>query len=351
MQKVLITGCGIGKKMGMCEACNLDFTWLFFNASTMLWADKICMPKDMLEPIINAHKSKRDVAVSIMLQVLKEHGLLDLLDDDQFEISPSTLDALKNRMANDVVEMKNEFPDDVKINEIKDNDYINISINDQEYCIPYIGSIYASLLLAEEIGAHCLFNNHTYTFLKYKSGLDYKNATHKSFLDAYNDVFSFVLPNEITPPGYVLTKDEKCNSCENKNLCVSDYEKKTKEYITKVLSYRNYDELYLLRSEVEHIVTELICSNEELSSEAIKQELKSRQQKINSIIHRRFEQVKRWTKFATICSIPATMISVANANLPAAITSAAITGVAQLTEKAMEIYESKRKWVGFLHLD
>ena len=350
MQKVLITGCGIGKKMGLCDACNLDFTWLFSNASTMLWADKICLPRDLFNNTINHHRNKSDLAIAIMLQTLKEKNLIELLDDNLFETPPDVLDYLRNQMANDVVEMGKAFPEIVKINEITDSNYLNITICDQEYCLPYIGSIYASMYLADEIKAHCLFNDHSYTFLKYKSGLDYKKTTHKAYLDTYNDIFSFVLPNDFLPPDYAMTSEERCSECNNISKCSSEYEKNVKGYINKILSYRCHDELFQLRNEIEKIISQIIVQGEDVTSDAVKNELIHRQEKINTLIHRRFEQVKRWSKIATICSLPTTIISAVSANVPIAVTAAAITGASKAAEKVMEIYESKKKWVGFIQM-
>ena len=37
MNKVLITGLGVAKELGICEICNLNFSWLVNNPSTILW--------------------------------------------------------------------------------------------------------------------------------------------------------------------------------------------------------------------------------------------------------------------------------------------------------------------------
>ncbi len=352
MQKVLITGLGVGKKIGLCDACNMDFSWLFHNASTMLWVDKICLPEDIfLNSINNESHDKTDVAISIMLQILKEHNLIELIGDDEFNVQPFALENIQTRVVNDLREMSKRLPDVVKIHDIKGNDYLNIIIDNQEYCFPYIESIYASLFIAESIEAQCLFNDHTYTFLKYKEKLNGLRMNSKTFTSIYDDLFSFILPNGIIPPEYVLTSDKKCSTCNREEECSISFEKKTKEYMNKVLSFRDYDELFQLRNEIEDIVKRLSISGEDITSDIIKEELRMRQQYINNIIHRRFEQVKRWSKFVSICSIPATIIAAANTNYPAAIVSASLTGLSTFSENVMEYYESKKKWIGFFHPD
>lgn len=45
MNKVLITGLGVGKALDLCYECNLNFSWLVDNPSTLLWVDKILLPR------------------------------------------------------------------------------------------------------------------------------------------------------------------------------------------------------------------------------------------------------------------------------------------------------------------
>lgn len=351
MQKVLITGLGIGKMMGLCDPCNLDFSWLFNNISTLLWTDKVCLPKDMFDDVIKEQRNKFDVAISIMLQTLKDYNLIELIDNVEFELQPAALNNMYIKVAKDLNEMMEMFPDRIQIHELEENNHLNIHIDNQEYCFPYISSIYASLFMAEAIGAQCILDDHMYTFLKYKSELNHKKISSRSSLGLYSDIFSFILPDDTVPPEYLRTREEACRTCVNEEKCSTTYEKATKEYIYKVLSYRNYDELYQLREEIENIVEQFISGGEDITSDDVKEELQRRQQRINHLIHRRFEQIKRWAKVASICSVPLSIVNVANGNIPAAIASASIAGLSEVSKKIMDIYESKKKWVGFLHLE
>ena len=48
MNKVLITGLGVAKELGIGETCNLKFSWLVNNPSTILWADQLYVPQASL---------------------------------------------------------------------------------------------------------------------------------------------------------------------------------------------------------------------------------------------------------------------------------------------------------------
>ena len=49
MNKVLVTGLGIAREFGICDSCNLDFSWLANNPSTILWADQLYIPYSSFE--------------------------------------------------------------------------------------------------------------------------------------------------------------------------------------------------------------------------------------------------------------------------------------------------------------
>ena len=49
MNKVLITGLGTARDLGICDACHLDFTWLYKNPSVLLWADELCIPQSAFD--------------------------------------------------------------------------------------------------------------------------------------------------------------------------------------------------------------------------------------------------------------------------------------------------------------
>ena len=49
MNKVLVTGLGVASELGICESCNLNFSWLVNNPSTILWADQLYIPQASFE--------------------------------------------------------------------------------------------------------------------------------------------------------------------------------------------------------------------------------------------------------------------------------------------------------------
>ena len=58
MNKILITGLGVSNELGICESCNLNFSWLVNNPSTILWADQLYIPQASFETQI-ANKEQK----------------------------------------------------------------------------------------------------------------------------------------------------------------------------------------------------------------------------------------------------------------------------------------------------
>ena len=347
MKKVLVTGMGIGKELGVCDACNMNFSWLVSNPSTVLWADRICIPKNQFELHRKHPHEKIGVAISIVLNELYDQKLLELV-----EIPNASTDIGKMidcQVEADFKDMMRFFPEAVKILDKEKNDHHNIQIGDREYCLPYINSIYASRYLADTLHASCLFSESDYEFLKFKEGIAYQKAPERQYIGVLSELFAGMLPQASVLPEYALTRPEKCDTCAKHVDCQKTYEEDARKAICSYLKWREYDELYELRNEIDKILLEQVLIGKDISLKEAKRALEERQRKINTNIQRRFPKIKRWTKLATILSTPATIVAAAGGNIPAAIVSASMTGAAQVTEKMLELYESKSKWVGFIN--
>ena len=348
MKKVLITGLGIGKELGVCDACTMNFSWLASNPSTLLWADRICIPKNLYELYTkNPYEDKREVAVSYILNELYTHQLLELVEIPQR--SSAISDTIERQVESDFMDMIRLFPESVKILDKEENNQHNIQIGNEEYCAPYIKSIYACRYLANSLQASCLFDETDYEFLKYKEGIAFRKAPDRQYIGVLSELFAGMLPRVNVLPEYALTRPEQCDTCAKHVDCQKTYEEDVRKAICSFLKWREYDELYELREEIDKILLEQALIGKDISLKDAKRALEERQRKINTNIQRRFPKIKRWTKLVTILSTPATIVSAAGGNIPAAIVSASMTGAAQVTEKILELYESKSKWVGFIN--
>lgn len=341
---------GIGEKVGLCCVNNMEYGALYINPTTLLWADKVCLPEEFFRAAIKYPHNKFEVAIATILEKLHQNDMIELLDDDTLEMTAEPSKQIEKRMAKDMHSIFEAFPENAKQIAVQENNHLDISIDGLEYCEPYILSIYASLSLAKGLGAYCLFNNRAYTYLKYKLGLDYRRITQKAQTDIYDYIFSFVLPNDVRFPEYAIEADEKCNSCAKQERCSLDFITDTKKTVDKILEYRNYDELYILRQEIDGIIEKHSTYTSILSPEDVKEYLREKKQRVAHMMNRRFPQVRRWTKFATIASVPAALLSLSSDGGTAAAVSAVAGVLAKGVESTMDVYESRNKWVSFIDL-
>ncbi len=346
MNKVLVTGLGSAKELGLCETCNLNFSWLTSNPSTILWADQICIPRGAFE----AHKAnddnKEDKVISLFLKMAERNGIIDKIDvSDRYREHVG--DEIHAQMLKDSQMMLKTFPETVQ----KGHEKVpyEIIIEGEGYCGAWMSSIYADMRIANDIEANCLFSPREHTFLKYLYGLEASKYSGSAINSAYNEIFSLYMPENIALHNYAFSDEEKCQSCLHYDECKDSYLSETEKAIEKMLRWRDYDELHQAKEEISKIVRAKneICSMNDVND--IVSEFKEKQDKINRNIHKRFPKIERWTKMTTVIATPITIASAVTGNVPLSIGSAVVTGMAQATQMVLDIYKSKNNWVGFVN--
>lgn len=80
MNKVLITGLGVAKEFGICNACNLDYSWLVNNPSTLLWADQIYLPQSSFEAQLVMKDQKQEKVISMFLGMAEKQGMINKIN-------------------------------------------------------------------------------------------------------------------------------------------------------------------------------------------------------------------------------------------------------------------------------
>lgn len=203
--------------------------------------------------------------------------------------------------------------------------------------------------IADDIDANCLFSEGEQTFLKYIYGLKANEHSRAGLSNAYSEVFSLYLPENIGTHHYAFTNEEHCQECKHHGRCKSSYLHETEYALGKMLKWREYDELQQAKLEINKIIKikgQILSTND--VDDVVKM-FKERQEQINKNINKRFPKIERWTKMTTVLATPITVASAITGNVPLTIGSAAATGLSQITEEVLEIYKSKNSWVGFVN--
>lgn len=350
MNKVLVTGLGVGNDFGVCQSCNLDFTWIVNNPSTLVWADKIIVTKNAW----NANKrelqdekcDKSDKALDLILDIMNDYDLIEIVDPKTM-FDKEINEIIYSQVEKDTTSMLKKFDKNIKKGDEGVPD--EIIIEDMGYCGPYIASLYSSIELSKACGANCLFNKHDYTFLKYKYGIFNENVIKGDKLDTMNEIFTLYLPNEIILPEYAITSDEKCNTCKKTLKCKDSYLKDLEINTKKLLKWRSYDEIARAKEELEKIIDNKYYLGEPVIPEEIKMEFEKKQYRINKNIKKVFPAIKRWTNLTTVVATPLSIYSAVTGNMPATAVSAGLLGASKATEEYIKYYENKNNWVGFIN--
>lgn len=346
MNKVFVTGLGSGNALGICETCSLNFSWLANNPSTLLWADKICLPKKSYEFHKNLTDKKQQKVISLFLNMAEQYDLIDKIDLSQ--MYDNTLGE-KIYTETEILssELIKQFPQSVQKGD--PNVPGELLIENEGYCGAWMASIQLDMKVAEDIGANCLFSKREHNFLKYLYGLNADKCTGMAINSAYNEIFTLYLPENIAIHNYAFTNEERCQQCKKYVQCKDGYLIDTEKSIEKMLKWREYDELYRAKEEIDKIIktkNQVVSIND--VDDMVKQ-FKERQLKINQNINKRFPKIERWTKMTTVMATPVTIASAITGNIPLTIGSAVSTGLAQVVENLMDVYKSKNNWVGFIN--
>ena len=346
MNKVLITGLGIAKEFGICEACNLNFSWLANNPSILLWADQLCVPQTSFEAQIAKNDNKSEKVISMFLNIAEKKGIInkiDLADIYQEKVG----DEIYKKMLEDSQTLLRTFPEVIRKGEEGVPD--EILIGDEGYCGAWMSSIYAGMRVAKDIEANCLFSEREHNFLKYLYGLDANKFSGNIINNIYSEIFSLYLPENLSIHNYAFVEEKRCEGCKHYEDCKNNYLYDTETTLEKMFKWRDFDELQQAKEEINKIIS---LKNDIFSQKDVDdviKEFKERQDKVNRNLNKRFPKIERWTKMTTVLATPITIASAITGDLPLTIGSAVAVGAAQATETLLEVYKNKNNWVGFVN--
>jgi hypothetical protein len=349
--KVLVTGLGVGQEFGVCSACNSNFSWLINNPSVLIWADKIYITPKIWEVIMKGDKdsdkddSKFGEAVRVIMNIADSYGVIEIVDPKEV-FDESYGDVLYDQASRDQEKMLLQY-NHVKLG--SEDVPGEMYIADNHYCTPYIASIYASMSIADHLGANCLFHNDDMTYINHKFGLQVPNISNTYYNKAFSEIFSIVLPDELVLHNYAFSKEEDCDGCRKYVNCndkyLIDIEKNTK----KMMKWREYDSIYQARDVIDKLAKN---KGEIITQSDVNEVIGTFEEKIRNIninINSRFPKIKRWTNLATLVSVPAALITLSTGNPEAAIASATIAGTSTITNELIKYYTEKNNWVGFMN--
>lgn len=349
--KILVTGNAIGGKQGPCSTCNIDFSWIFEHPSTLLWVDKIIITPYMKEIIESGPLTKEEYSISNavekIFEVAEDYNLIEIKNPKKI-VDQELSERIVEEVMRDRIILSKLFPGNVKI-DVEENVPGDIYIENKEFCMPYIWTIYTSLILSQKWDAQCLFSDHVMLFLKYKFGCSLvTNKKLNNLPKSFDTILSSYLPEFKFP--YYIYKDlpsAQCKSCAHIKRCNDHYLADIETNLTKYLDLRDYEEINQVKKLLGDTVNSLESKNETVDYQTIENEFEEQKRIISRKIHSTFPKIKKWVNISLMASVPISMVGAYTGLPELSVVGTGITGLAALTKGYIEHIENKNKWIGF----
>jgi hypothetical protein len=355
--KVLVTGLWMGGEAESeehCVACNYDYSWLFNSPSTLIWADKIVITPNIAETIEKETYpfDNKPIAKTIKkaFDIAQENFSLIEVRDSRRILTEKLLDKIDQEAELDRNILAKLYHTHVKMGDEKKVPG-QIFIDGEEYCLPSISSIYASLVLAREWDARCLFSDHVLNYCKYKFGLAQITDPHLGHPpNAFNTIFDSFLPEYKVFPDYLFSHSEPdlCKKCASEEKCSREYMTDFEHRFSKYLEMREYDEIDQIKTLITDITLRLQSAGEKIDHDTIVEEFREEERKATRRIRSTFPKIMRWSNLALIASIPIAVVGIATGLPVVTVSGASVAGSAQITKESVKYLKNRYSWIGFV---
>ena len=348
MNRILVTGHGLGLELGTCAAANFDFGWILNYPSVLLWADKILVSRGIWDSVIAgapAAYSSKPMAqcFQLLFRLMDEAHLVEVFEPDHF-ISPSLAEQLFDQVEQDLQILAQVFPDRFQFED-------ELRIDGTHYCFPYLTSVYAALILARTFDASCLFDPYALHYCRYKFGLNTFSESRVNTLESFRRIFNAYLPNQPILPSYVCCDPSQCSICKHENDCAQNYLQTFERDVRELLVWRTYDEIQQFRQTIDETVGRYQKAGANALPDQVLHDFQAKERALRRLMKSVFPKVRRWANLATMISIPVGVAGAATGVPLFTLTGATVAALAQVTKHSLEYWTARHSWVGFVNQD
>lgn len=286
-------------------------------------------------------------SLQLIFDIARAEGIIEIANPADV-IYPTLRDAIFSEVCKDRALLAKVFPDRVILG---DEEKVpgSIFIDGYEYCLPFVGTIYASLVLARAWDAHCLFSRPVFNYCTYKFGLSgFPKEGEPGRIQGFQAVFDAYVPNVSILPEYVLFSEDWCVKCAKEQECKDIYLLGLEKNLKTLIAWRDYDEIQQLKAVVEDIVRRRSKYGGVIDPADICHDLRSREAKLRRLVRSLFPKVQRWANVTTMLSIPVAVAGAAAEAPLITVAGAAMAGLSKLTKELVELLSSKHSWIGFV---
>jgi len=354
MTKVLVSGLSVGNDVGVCQACGFDFEWLLRYPSVVLWVDRILLTTSTWDDIrtrLAFDDNPFDKSMALVFELLHSAGLIEVIDTHAV-LSSDVNKAIVASVDNDVKAVVSQFPDVARLGD--ESVPGQVFIQGDEYCAPYLYSVYASLLLAKALDAQCLFNRRVLNYCNYKFGLGIRPAAiQNDRIESFHSVFQSLFPNDPFFPEYAIYqkygggRERTCDTCRNERKCSDSYLAEVEAQVKNTMSMREREEIEESRNLIDRIIDR--NSGAKIDPIAIEEEFLAECRRLSRRSRKVFSRTKYWCSLSMILSVPLTVTGLSTQTPALLATGAAAVGVATGLKHLMDSLQEKYRWTAYFN--
>lgn len=354
MKKLFQTGLALGNVSGNCNACNIDFSWLYFTPSKLLWLDKIVVTEHLWQLIVGPKESEykvnrtsdnfqRDLMFKLnkmVFEILDSVGLIQRISDDFVSIHNYEI---INRQINDDFELllENGY--------MKTQDSHFYSIGENHYCQPMLWTLYFSLLASRKLNANVSLDEEELTYLRTLLPLKMESKIPVSRSDsAINEILEMKIPQVKIWPKFVFNDKKHCLECTKMNSCNDSFLVDVEKNLFSMLEYRQHDEIQEFCRVLNHICDTNFAKRYEVDSKELLHELNLEKVKVQAKLNKTYKKIDNWVK--VVGTISAAISLGAFFGHPE-FTSFGAAGLfaSNVGDKVNNYFKEKYRWVNFIN--
>jgi len=355
MKKIFQSGLAFGLENGACQACNLNYSWLFDSSLNLLLVDKIVVTQSIWNVLMKKPKEikKDDVftekgseirfqaIIKRVYEILQNVGLIEIIDGNK--ITENDSDIIYKQIEEDIDLLYGN-----KL--IKTEDKHLYYIGKYGYCIPKLWTLYASLLFSRRTNYNFSIEDEDFIYLNTLLPLKLNNEVFVGRrYTAINQVLELFLPEINIWPTFLFEKKDRCQVCKNLKECNDTYLISMEKNLLNLLRHRERDEIIELGNVVERICDEKFKRAYEIAPLDVVRELNIEAVKIQHKLNKVYKNVNKCSKLiVTISSCISLGLLFKNPQV-ATIFGGVAAVTSHFSEQINKYYQEKYQWVNFIN--
>lgn len=320
---------------------SVSLEWLFNNASTLLWADRLLVTRQDFELLHKQPYFDDEIdqeCARYLFDTLEREGIIEVFDPGRY-LNDITLESIHAQV--DLDEQTwgvDPGPPDDKGRVPHDT----IQLSGQTYCPPLIAGVYGSLTMARFLDCSCVFDRRERSFLENRfAALPEYAEVHSAGRSVFSGLYRVFLPSVIPERDFNLFCNPKRGAlCANLAECQSNAKANLGRLIEYVLVAREKPELVRLAARLDDLEQQIGPDEVELRR-ALLRDVRREQRNLRMV----YPAVRTWTRLTQMVSAPAALYGAEMGQPLIWMPAAGVAALAEALHLGADVIESRHSWL------